>query len=46
MIPGTSHAAMLEKPALFNQLVLDFLEHEAVPTMLPLRRALEPQVTG
>ena len=39
VVPGTSHAAMLEKPALFNQIVLDFLEHEPVPTMLPLRRA-------
>ena len=46
VIPGTSHAAMLEKPALCNQIVLDFLEHEPVSTMLPLRRAAEAQIPG
>jgi pimeloyl-ACP methyl ester carboxylesterase len=46
VIPGTSHAAMLEKPALCNQLVLDFLENEPVPTMLPVRRAVDAQVHG
>jgi pimeloyl-ACP methyl ester carboxylesterase len=42
VVPGTSHAVLMEKPALFNRLVLDFLEHEPIPTMLPLRRADAP----
>ena len=46
VIPGASHAAMLEKPALFNQLVVDFLEHEPESTMLPLRRARGAQIPG
>ncbi len=39
VVPGTSHAAMMEKPDIINRLVLDFLTNEPVPTMLPLRRA-------
>lgn len=39
VLPGTSHAAHLEKPELFTKVVLDFLLQEAVPTMLPIRRA-------
>jgi pimeloyl-ACP methyl ester carboxylesterase len=39
VVPGTSHALPMEKPALFNEMVLDFLEHDPVPTMWPLRRA-------
>ena len=39
VVPRTSHAVVMEKPALLNQLVLDFLEHDAAPTMLPMRRA-------
>jgi pimeloyl-ACP methyl ester carboxylesterase len=39
VIPGTSHAVVMEKPEIVNRLVLDFLEKEPVPTMLPLRRA-------
>ena len=46
VLPGTSHAVLLEKPELFNQLVLDFLEHEPVPTMLPLRRAAPADIAG
>jgi pimeloyl-ACP methyl ester carboxylesterase len=41
VVPGTSHAVGLEKPAVFNAVMLDFLEHDAVPTMLPLQRAVE-----
>ena len=41
VIPGTSHAAMMEKPELVNRLILDFLENEPVATMLPIRRAAE-----
>jgi pimeloyl-ACP methyl ester carboxylesterase len=41
VVPGTSHAVLLEKPALFNAVLLDFLQHDPAPTMLPLRRAVE-----
>jgi pimeloyl-ACP methyl ester carboxylesterase len=46
VVPGTSHAVLLEKPEVFNRLVLDFLEHEPVPTMLPLRRAAAADAPG
>jgi pimeloyl-ACP methyl ester carboxylesterase len=39
VMPGTSHTAPIEKPELFNRLVLDFLEKDPVATMLPIRRA-------
>lgn len=39
VVPGTSHALVFEKPDLLNRIVLDFLEKEPVPTMLPFRRA-------
>jgi pimeloyl-ACP methyl ester carboxylesterase len=39
IIPGTSHAEFVEKPALVNQLILDFLTEEEPPsTLLPIRR--------
>jgi pimeloyl-ACP methyl ester carboxylesterase len=39
VIPGASHAVVIEKPELLNRIVLDFLENELVATMMPLRRA-------
>jgi len=40
IVPGTSHLLLLEKPALVNQLILDFLAETAPPgTMLPMRRS-------
>jgi hypothetical protein len=39
-VPGTSHGLLLEKPALCNRLILDFLTSDPVPTMAPIRRAL------
>ena len=39
VIPGASHAVVMEKPELLNLLVLDFLENEPSPTMIPIRRA-------
>ncbi len=39
VVPGASHAAPLEKPELVNGIVLDFLVHDPVPTMAPIRRA-------
>ncbi|MFR0353201.1 alpha/beta fold hydrolase [Streptomyces sediminimaris] len=45
IVPGTSHAAPMEKPALVNRLILDFLTKDPVPTMLPVRRAAAHQDT-
>jgi pimeloyl-ACP methyl ester carboxylesterase len=39
VVPGASHAVAIEKPELLNRIVLDFLEHDPAPTMLPIRRA-------
>lgn len=38
VIPGASHLAPIEKPDLFNRLVLDFTKDPTVHTALPLRR--------
>ena len=42
VVPGASHAVVIEKPDLLNRIVLDFLENEPVPTMMPFRRAANP----
>jgi pimeloyl-ACP methyl ester carboxylesterase len=39
VVPGTSHFLTQEKPGLVNQIVVDFLTQEPVPTMAPIRRA-------
>jgi pimeloyl-ACP methyl ester carboxylesterase len=39
VVPGTSHAHFMEKPSLVNRIVLDFLDNDPVPTMIPVRRA-------
>ena len=39
IVPGASHAVVIEKPELVNRSVLDFLRSEPVTTMLPIRRA-------
>ena len=40
IVPGTSHVLLLEKPALVNQLILEFLAETQPPgTMLPMRRS-------
>jgi pimeloyl-ACP methyl ester carboxylesterase len=38
VIPGASHVAPMEKPDLFNQLVLDFTASPVVETMMPVWR--------
>jgi pimeloyl-ACP methyl ester carboxylesterase len=38
VVPGTSHGLLVEKPQLCNRILLDFLEHEAAPTLAPIRR--------
>ena len=42
VVPGTSHLVPMEKPALVNSMLLDFLQHDATPTVLPIRRAVQP----
>ena len=39
VVSGTSHALIMEKPALCNQIMIDFLTGDPVPTFLPIRRA-------
>jgi pimeloyl-ACP methyl ester carboxylesterase len=39
IVPGTSHALIIEKPELCNRIILDFLTHDPVPTFMPIRRA-------
>lgn len=38
VVPGTSHLVAMEKPELFNRIVLDFLAEDPVQTYMPLRR--------
>lgn len=39
IVPGTSHALIIEKPALCNQIMTDFLTTDPVPTFMPTKRA-------
>ena len=39
VVPGTSHALIIEKPGLCNQIILDFLTKDPAPTFMPIRRA-------
>lgn len=39
VVPGASHLSPMEKPDLVNHLLLEFLRHDAVPTLVPVRRA-------
>jgi pimeloyl-ACP methyl ester carboxylesterase len=39
IVPGTSHALILEKPALCNQILIEFLATGPVPTFMPVSRA-------
>jgi pimeloyl-ACP methyl ester carboxylesterase len=38
VVPGASHLVPMEKPALFNQLVLEFTTNPLPETMVPVRR--------
>lgn len=42
VVPGASHLAPLEKPDLVNLILLDFLQHDPVRTLVPVRRATAP----
>lgn len=39
VVPGTSHALLMEKPGEVNRIILDFLANDPIPTMLPIRRS-------
>jgi pimeloyl-ACP methyl ester carboxylesterase len=39
VVPGTSHALLMEKPREVNRIILDFLATEPILTMLPIRRS-------
>ncbi len=39
ILPGTSHGLLLEKAALCNSMIVDFLADEAVKTFAPIRGA-------
>jgi pimeloyl-ACP methyl ester carboxylesterase len=49
VVPGTSHGLLVEKPDLCGQMIVDFLAHDPVPTLAPIRRggaAVEPGGSG
>ena len=39
IVPGTSHALIIEKPGLCIRIILDFLTKDPAPTFMPIRRA-------
>ena len=39
IVPGTSHFLLQEKPALCNDIIVQFLTEDPVPTVAPIRRA-------
>jgi pimeloyl-ACP methyl ester carboxylesterase len=39
VVPGTSHGLLVEKPALCNMIIAEFLTKDPVPTFAPIRRA-------
>jgi len=42
VVPGTSHGLLVEKPGLCNELIVDFLTTQPLPTMAPIRRKSTP----
>jgi pimeloyl-ACP methyl ester carboxylesterase len=42
IVPAASHLLLLEKPGLCTRLVSDFLTADPAPTMMPIRRATQP----
>ena len=40
VVPGTSHGLLVEKPDLCNNVIVQFLTQDPVPTMAPIRRAI------
>ena len=46
VVPAASHLLLLEKPELCTRLVTDFLTSDPAPTLMPIRRAAPPTVSG
>jgi pimeloyl-ACP methyl ester carboxylesterase len=42
VVPGTSHGLLVEKPALCNLIITEFLTTDPVETFAPIRRAANP----
>lgn len=42
VVPGTSHGLLVEKPDLCNDVIVQFLTTDPVPTLAPIRRAISP----
>jgi pimeloyl-ACP methyl ester carboxylesterase len=38
VVPGTSHGLLIEKPDLCNNVIIEFLTEDPIPTMAPIRR--------
>jgi pimeloyl-ACP methyl ester carboxylesterase len=38
VVPGTSHGLLIEKPGLCNNVIIEFLTEDPIPTMAPIRR--------
>jgi hypothetical protein len=45
IVPGTSHALIIEKPDPCNRIILDFLTKEPTPTFLPIVERPRPWPT-
>lgn len=39
IVPGTSHMLTMEKPEVVNRMILDFVQTDPAPTMMPIRRS-------
>lgn len=39
IVPGASHFLAMEKPDVVNRLIVDFIQNDPSPTMMPIRRA-------
>jgi hypothetical protein len=39
VVPGTSHGLLVEKPALCNKVIVEFLMTDPIETLAPIRRA-------
>jgi pimeloyl-ACP methyl ester carboxylesterase len=43
VVPGTSHGLLVEKPAMCNSVIVEFLTNDPAPTIAPIRRARLPR---
>ena len=42
VVPGTSHGLLVEKPALCNLIITEFMTKDPVQTFAPIRRTTSP----